>query len=228
MTNLKMGDQHGFLFVSTLKVNTTSKNLRETAFLKLQTTFYRGQTRTFTFEKYTNIHKDAHRMLEDAGYNNGQGLDNETKVQFFKNGIKAEGGLEHALSIFLLPKLITSRCANHNSKLLQTDTFLALVVADVAMVDVEEADVAIEEIADETDHLALFHHASLTAKPSRAAVTILQNTAKCRTLNVTLSKNYKHSAGNTTTTTITTMIAPPSHLSLAKTFKKTYKLCIML
>lgn len=75
------------------------KNLRETAFLKLQTTFYRGQTRTFTFEKYINIHKAAHRMLEDAGYNGGQGLDNETKVQFFKNGIKAEGGLETALSM---------------------------------------------------------------------------------------------------------------------------------
>lgn len=38
-------------------------------------------------------------MLEDAGYNGGQGLDNETKVQFFKNGIKAEGGLETALSM---------------------------------------------------------------------------------------------------------------------------------
>ena len=37
-------------------------------------------------------------MLQDAQYNNGSGLDNETKVQYFRNGIKYEAGIEVALS----------------------------------------------------------------------------------------------------------------------------------
>ena len=37
-------------------------------------------------------------MLQDAQYNNGLGLDNETKVQYFRNGIKVEAGIEVALS----------------------------------------------------------------------------------------------------------------------------------
>ena len=74
------------------------QHLRETAFQKLQTTFYRGETGRFTFEKYVNIHKSAHKMLQDAQYNNGSGLDNETKVQYFRNGIKYEAGIEVALS----------------------------------------------------------------------------------------------------------------------------------
>ena len=64
------------------------QHLRETAFQKLQTAFYRGETGRLTFEKYVNIHKSAHKMLQDAQYNNGSGLDNETKVQYFCNGIK--------------------------------------------------------------------------------------------------------------------------------------------
>ena len=74
------------------------QHLRETAFQKLQTTFYRGETGRFTFEKYVNIHKSAHKMLQDAQYNSGSGLDNETKVQYFRNGIKYEVGIEVALS----------------------------------------------------------------------------------------------------------------------------------
>ena len=46
-----------------------------------------------------NIHKSAHKMLQDAQYNNGSGLDNETKVQYFCNGIKYEAGIEVALSM---------------------------------------------------------------------------------------------------------------------------------
>ena len=37
-------------------------------------------------------------MLEDAGYNGGQGLDDATKVQHFKTGIQTDAGLEHSLS----------------------------------------------------------------------------------------------------------------------------------
>jgi hypothetical protein len=71
---------------------------RELAFTKLSTTFYRGETHRFNFEKYIAIHKEAHKQLEDAGYNGGVGLDDETKVQHFKTGIKVEAQLEHAIS----------------------------------------------------------------------------------------------------------------------------------
>jgi hypothetical protein len=37
-------------------------------------------------------------MLQDAQYNNGLDMDNETKVQYFRNGIKVEAGIEVALS----------------------------------------------------------------------------------------------------------------------------------
>lgn len=37
-------------------------------------------------------------MLEDAGYNLGQGMDEATKIQHFKSGIKTDAGLEVALT----------------------------------------------------------------------------------------------------------------------------------
>ena len=74
------------------------QRLRETAFLKLQTTFYRGETNRFNFEKYVNIHMDCHKMLQDAKFNGGLGLDAESKITYFKNGIKPDAGLEIAIS----------------------------------------------------------------------------------------------------------------------------------
>ena len=74
------------------------QRLRETAFLKLQTTFYRGETNRFSFEKYVNIHLESHKMLQDARFNAGLGLDNESKITYFRNGIKSDAGLEIAIS----------------------------------------------------------------------------------------------------------------------------------
>lgn len=71
---------------------------RELAFTKLMNTWYKGETNKFNFEKYTNIHKSAHKMLEDAGYNGGTGMDDSTKTQHFKSGIKSDAGLENALT----------------------------------------------------------------------------------------------------------------------------------
>ena len=71
---------------------------REAAFAQLTNTFYRGDTNRFTFEKYVNIHKSAHKMLEDCGYNGAAGMDDATKIQHFKSGIKSEAGLESALT----------------------------------------------------------------------------------------------------------------------------------
>ena len=74
------------------------QRLRETAFTKLQTTFYRGETNRFTFEKYVNIHKEEHKMLQDSGFNNGTGLDEESMITYFRNGIKPDAGLEFSIS----------------------------------------------------------------------------------------------------------------------------------
>jgi hypothetical protein len=71
---------------------------RDRAFSKLNTTFYKGETNRFSFEKYVNIHKEAHKLLQDAGYNNGLGMDDATKIQHLKANIRSEAGLETSLS----------------------------------------------------------------------------------------------------------------------------------
>ena len=75
-----------------------SERLREAAFSKLTSTFYKGDTNRFNFEKYVDVHKQCHKMLEDSGYNNGLGMDDATKIQHFKQGIRESAGLEVALT----------------------------------------------------------------------------------------------------------------------------------
>ena len=75
-----------------------SERMRESAFSKLASTFYKGETHRFNFEKYIDLHKQCHKMLEDAGYNNGLGMDDATKIQHFKHGIRESAGLEVALT----------------------------------------------------------------------------------------------------------------------------------
>lgn len=70
---------------------------RESAFTKLYNTFYKGETARYSFEKYIASHKEAHKMLEDCNYNGGRGMDDATKIQHFKTGIKVDAGLENAL-----------------------------------------------------------------------------------------------------------------------------------
>lgn len=71
---------------------------RDSAFSKLTNTFYKGEAARFNFEKFIDVHKTAHKMLEDCGYNNGMGMDDATKIQHFKAGIKQDAGLEIALT----------------------------------------------------------------------------------------------------------------------------------
>ena len=79
-----------------------TERMRDSAFETLSKSHYSGEKKTFNFEKFVGIHKAAHKKLIDAEYNGGRGLDEETKIQHLKNGIKAEAGLEHALSIISL------------------------------------------------------------------------------------------------------------------------------
>jgi len=73
--------------------------LRDAAFASLGKAHYRGEMKNFNWEKYVEIHKAAHKQLIDAGYNNGVGMDEESKIQYLKQNIRAEAGIEHALTI---------------------------------------------------------------------------------------------------------------------------------
>ena len=74
------------------------QRMQDAAFSILNTTFYKGETNRYSFEKYINSHKQAHKMLDDCGYNGGRGMDEATKMQHFKAHIRAEAGLESSLS----------------------------------------------------------------------------------------------------------------------------------
>ena len=75
-----------------------TQRLEDEAFSILSHTNYKGETTRFNFEQFVNRHLKAHKLLLEAGYNNSQGMDESTKIQHLKRGIKAEAGLEHALS----------------------------------------------------------------------------------------------------------------------------------
>ena len=74
------------------------ETLRAEAFKDIKNAFYSGETSRYNFEKYVQIHQQAHTKLLEAGYNGGRGMDEETKVQHFEEGIRANADLEVALA----------------------------------------------------------------------------------------------------------------------------------
>ena len=99
---------------------------RESAFNILRNTFYKGEATKFNFEKYVSKHLEAHKLLLDAGHNDGRGLDEATKIQYLRTGILAEAGLETALS--------TARAARDNIRDFQMMvTFLSGEVDQLAL-----------------------------------------------------------------------------------------------
>ena len=50
------------------------------------------------FGKYVSIHLEALQLLFEANYDDGNGMDDATKIQHLKNSIKANASLEHALT----------------------------------------------------------------------------------------------------------------------------------
>ncbi len=76
-----------------------AERMRDQAFSSIKRAHYSGEKKFFNWEKYVDIHKQAHKDLMDAGFNNGRGLDEETKVQYLKDNIKPEAGLENVLTI---------------------------------------------------------------------------------------------------------------------------------
>ena len=96
--NTKNGRGAYFALVASNEGEDFTERTIETAFAKLNSVFYRGETRVFGWEKYVNIHTEAHRLLKQALYANGAGMDEDTKIQHLKNNIKADAGLESSLS----------------------------------------------------------------------------------------------------------------------------------
>ena len=64
----------------------------------LNKSIYKGDSNRHNFESYVNRHIKAHKFLLEAGYNGGKGMDNSTKIQHLKGGIRLEAGLEHAMT----------------------------------------------------------------------------------------------------------------------------------
>jgi len=73
--------------------------VREEAMSKLKNTHYKGETRNFKWENYVSSHIKAHKQLLDVGYNNGYGLDDATKIQFFRSNIVPQADMHVALSV---------------------------------------------------------------------------------------------------------------------------------
>ena len=80
------------------------QRLQDEAFSILSNTIYRGESPRYTFESYVDRHMKAHKLLVDAGYNQDPttdkvlGMDDSTKIQHFRAGIKLDAGLEQQLS----------------------------------------------------------------------------------------------------------------------------------
>ena len=75
------------------------QRIRTLAMDRLKSTKYYGDTKYFNFEKYINVHVKAHKQLLDIKYNDGKGLDNETMIFYFKEGIEPKADLETALTL---------------------------------------------------------------------------------------------------------------------------------
>ena len=69
------------------------------AMYTLSNIFYRGDSRSFRFEDYINSHLNAHKRLLQIGFNDGRGLDESTKIHYFKQNILPSADLETALML---------------------------------------------------------------------------------------------------------------------------------
>lgn len=91
------------------------QRLQDEAFIILKNTVYRGESPKHRFENYVNRHIKAHKLLVEAGYNDNRGMDNSTKIQHLKSGIRLEAGLEHALTTSRTSGLLRSTFAEFAS-----------------------------------------------------------------------------------------------------------------
>lgn len=57
---------------------------------KLKTTVYNGEQRRWDFEKYVNVHKQQHSIVEGLVEHGYTGIDPRSKVRYLLDGIKTE------------------------------------------------------------------------------------------------------------------------------------------
>ena len=57
---------------------------------KLKTTVYSGEQRRWDFEKFINVHKTQHSVMEGLKEHGYTGIDNRSKVRFLLDGIKTD------------------------------------------------------------------------------------------------------------------------------------------
>lgn len=75
------------------------QQIREEAMSRLKTVHHRGETRNFKWENYVSAHIKAHKQLLDVGYNNGNGLDDATKIQFLRSNIAPQADMHVSLAV---------------------------------------------------------------------------------------------------------------------------------
>ena len=75
------------------------QRIRNSAMNRLKNVTFRGDTKFFKWEHYLNAHVKAHKDLYDVKYNDGKGMDDETKIFHFKSGITPQADLETALTL---------------------------------------------------------------------------------------------------------------------------------
>lgn len=81
------------------------QRLQDQAFAIFKNTIYKGSTQKWKFDNYVRKHITAHKLLIEAEYNKDpvsgevKGMDDSTKIQHLKGGIKPEANLEYALSL---------------------------------------------------------------------------------------------------------------------------------
>ena len=75
------------------------QRLQDEGFAILSNTVYRGESKHYNYESYVERHVKAHKLLVDAKYGPEEGgMDDSTKIQYFKAGIKVDAGLEQSIS----------------------------------------------------------------------------------------------------------------------------------
>ena len=75
------------------------QRLQEEGFAILNNTVYRGESKHYNYESYVERHVKAQKLPVDAKYGPGEaGMDDSTKILYYKAGIKVDAGLEQSIS----------------------------------------------------------------------------------------------------------------------------------
>lgn len=102
--------------------------------IKLQTTFYHGEKRNFTFEKYVRTHVDQHAILETLMEHGYTGIDARSKVRYLNTGIKTKALDSVKTQIMATPSLRSDfdACVNLYMEFISTSQDSTLKTVTIA------------------------------------------------------------------------------------------------